>query len=308
MSTDLDSILVSVIIPTYRRSELLPRALDSVLSQTHNNLEVLVINDNIPDSDDDLKTTSVLNLYAGDSRLKHVRTTGKAGGGAARNKGLSQCQGEYIAFLDDDDMYLPDKIGKQLAFTHQNQLDMSYQDIQWYNSDNKLVEYRRHDRVQDFSIDGLMRVHLQTSIAPTSIYMVRKAALQGVEGFGEVPRGQDFHFMVHCIQAGLQIGYMPGAYVIQYLHDGERISQGPEFVKNVTEEWAYKRELAKGLLNRGEKRYMEFRYQCICAMGSLRSGYKQAAVQHAVKAIFISPVNCFKEAYRYFGGRFKHKR
>lgn len=296
----LDNILVSVVTPTYKRSEFLPRAIDSILDQTHQNIEIILVNDNAPGSPEDIETRKKLEKYAGDQRVRCFATTGSTGGGKARNLGLTKCTGDYIAFLDDDDRFLPQKIEKQLAFMCENELDMSYQDIQWFDTNENLVEYRRHDRVKDFSISGLMRVHLQVSIAPTSIYMVKRAALNGVQGFGEVPRGQDFYFMVHCIQAGLKIGYMPGAYVVQYLHRGERISVGEEFLKNARAEFEDKKRLAKDILTPREKRFMEFRFQCICGFACMRGGKKIQALPFFCRALAIAPVSCVKEALRYF--------
>ena len=292
-------ILVSVITPTYGRSDYLKRAIDSVLSQTHEKIELIVINDNIPGSEEDIKTENLLKSIK-DKRLKPIHTSGKTGGGAARNFGLKECTGEYIAFLDDDDRFLPDKIETQLDFTISNNLDMSYQDVQWLNENEKLVEYRKHDRVTDFSKEGLMRTHLMVSIAPTSIYMIKRRAMTEDTVFGEVPRGQDFYFMVNCIQAGLKIGYMPGAHVVQYLHEGERISVGPKFVKNVTEEFADKKRLAQGLLTKKELRFMDFRLNCICGFACLRGHEKKKALPYFVKAFIFSPKDSFKEAYRYF--------
>lgn len=291
---------VSIIIPTYGRSEYLPRAVKSVLSQTYKDLEVIIVNDNIPGSEEDLATTEVIKSFMiYDDRIKHIHTKGKTGGGAARNFGLKKCTGDYIAFLDDDDRYLPDKIEKQLEFTMSNGLDMSYQDVQWVNEDEKVVEYRRHNRVKDFSKKGLMRVHLLTSIAPTSIYMVKRSAMTDTCLFGEVPRGQDFFFMASCIEAGLKIGYMPGAYVVQYLHEGERISVGPKFIENVNEEWKEKRRLAEGVLNEKEKRLLEFRLNCVCGFACARGHEKKEAIPYFIKAFTISPAASFREAIRY---------
>ena len=103
------SFLVSVIVPTYKRADRLEKALHSIKEQTYQNLEILVVNDNVPDSDWDHSTAKVLEGF-GDPRLKVVHTAGQTGGGAARNFACSQASGEYLAFLDDDDEFLPDKV------------------------------------------------------------------------------------------------------------------------------------------------------------------------------------------------------
>lgn len=292
-------IKVSVIMPTYGRPDFLERAAKSVLSQTHKNIELVIINDNIPESTEDEDTKDVINKI-NDRRIKPLHTTGKTGGGAARNLGLKECTGDYIAFLDDDDIYLQGKIAHQLKYMEDNGLDVSFQDVKWCDESGKIVEYRKMDRVREFTYEGLMRAHIMYSIAPTSIYMVKRSALDETTVFGEVPRGQDFFFMVSLIQKHLKIGYMPGAYVVQYLHKGERISVGPEFVNKVTEEWKNKKALGEGILSKRDYRYMDFRLNCVCGFATLRGGDKKKAIPFFVKAFFYSPIDSFKEAYRYF--------
>jgi glycosyltransferase involved in cell wall biosynthesis len=100
---------VSVIIPTYNRAPLLPRALDSVLAQTYADFEVLVVDDGSSDA-----TAEVLARYS-DDRVRVLRHPVNRGVGAARNFGLREARGDFIAFLDSDDEWLPDKLALQLA-------------------------------------------------------------------------------------------------------------------------------------------------------------------------------------------------
>lgn len=295
-------VLVSVLVPTYKRSNLLPRALDSILAQTYKNIEIVVVDDNLPESVHRAQTEELIGRYKDCGKLKYVQTSGATGGGAARNFGLKHCSGDYITFLDDDDRYLPDKVETQLAFMQKRQLDMCYQDVQWNDTQERIVEVRRMDRVTDFSQKGLLRAHIVTAIAPTAIYMIRRKALVKTEGFGEVPRGQDFIFMLRCIEAGLNIGYMPGVHVVQYIHDGERISVGEKFIQAQTKIY----ELMctyKPILTKQERRYVDFRFNAVCAFSCLRGKQPGKAVPFAAKAFFISPVDCFKEAKRFLAGR-----
>lgn len=294
--------LVSVLIPTYKRSDLLPRALDSILEQTYKNIQIVVVDDNPAESEHRARTAKLMERYTGIGRVSYVYTSGATGGGAARNFGLKFCTGEYIAFLDDDDRYLPDKIETQLAFMREHQLEMSYQDVQWNDVQDNVVEVRKMDRVKDFSKEGLLRAHIVTSIAPTAIYMIRRDALEKTAGFGEVSRGQDFIFMLRCIEAGLKIGYMPGVHVIQYIHDGERISVGEKFIQGQTKIYELMCSY-KPILSKHECRYVDFRFNAVCAFSCLRGKWFSKAVIFAAKAFIVSPIDCFKEAKRYFGGR-----
>ena len=101
--------LISIIVPTCKRADMLERAIDSILNQTYSNIEIVVVNDNVPDSEFDLKTKATLQKYDKDNRVNCVSTTGLTGGGAARNLAIKHTNGEYVAFLDDDDRYLPDQ-------------------------------------------------------------------------------------------------------------------------------------------------------------------------------------------------------
>lgn len=100
--------LVSVVIPTYQRSQLVPRAIRSVLAQTYQYLEVIIVDDC---SQDD---TGAVVAAIGDARLRYVRHEQNKGLPAARNTGIRAARGSYIAFLDDDDEWRPVKIERQL--------------------------------------------------------------------------------------------------------------------------------------------------------------------------------------------------
>ena len=108
--------LVSVIIPTYKRSDMLGRAIDSVLEQTYDNVEVIVVDDN-SDGDDFRKATSALMLqYVNNPKVHYIQHERNMNGSAARNTGIIYSQGEYIAFLDDDDYFLNTKIEISVRF------------------------------------------------------------------------------------------------------------------------------------------------------------------------------------------------
>ncbi|MCD7859067.1 MAG: glycosyltransferase family 2 protein [Firmicutes bacterium] len=95
--------LVSVIITTYHNEELLPRAIDSVLAQTYPNVEILVVDDNDPQSPSRDATEKVMLAYP---TVKYLKHTCNRNGSAARNTGIAAAEGRYLAFLDNDDLYL----------------------------------------------------------------------------------------------------------------------------------------------------------------------------------------------------------
>jgi glycosyltransferase involved in cell wall biosynthesis len=98
--------LVSVVIPTYNRADIVCRAIDSVLNQTYTNTEVIVVDDGSTDH-----TARTLAKYKGRIQL---RAQENAGPSIARNRGISWARGEMVAFLDSDDYWLPTKLSRQL--------------------------------------------------------------------------------------------------------------------------------------------------------------------------------------------------
>jgi len=99
--------LVSVIIPTYNRDELLRRAMESVLNQTFDDFELIVVDGAKSD-----ETKGLVKSF-GDKRLRYVPQKGK-GIANARNIGIKKARGEFIAFLDDDDIWKPEKLERQI--------------------------------------------------------------------------------------------------------------------------------------------------------------------------------------------------
>lgn len=105
---------VDVIIPTYKRPVFLKRAIDSVLQQSYENVDIIVVDDN-NDGDIYRKETETLMLeYQENKRVNYIKHSSNLNGAAARNTGIRESTADYIAFLDDDDFYLPEKIERQV--------------------------------------------------------------------------------------------------------------------------------------------------------------------------------------------------
>ena len=109
--------LVSVIITTYHNETYLPRAIESVLHQSYANIELIVVDDNPPDSQARVNTEAVMERYPQAIYLRHPENRN---GAAARNTGIRAANGQYIAFLDNDDIYFSDHIADCVALLSQN--------------------------------------------------------------------------------------------------------------------------------------------------------------------------------------------
>lgn len=109
----LNQPLISVVIPTYNRAQLIIETINSVLNQTYKNLEIIVIDDGSTDETEKI----IKNIK--DSRIRYLKHQQNLGGAKARNTGIEAATGEYICFLDSDDIWLSQKVELQLAFMQQ---------------------------------------------------------------------------------------------------------------------------------------------------------------------------------------------
>lgn len=103
-------VLISVVVPTYNRSELIKRTIDSVLAQTYTNFELIIVDDASTDNTED-----IVNEYH-DDRIKFIKLNENSKGTKPRNMGIKESKGDYIALLDSDDEWLPNKLESQLNF------------------------------------------------------------------------------------------------------------------------------------------------------------------------------------------------
>ena len=106
--------LVSVVIPTFKRSEMLSRAVESVLNQSYTNIELLLVNDNEPFDKYTEELRERVAQYERDSRFHFIVQNKHINGAVARNVGIREAKGEYVALLDDDDWWETDKNEKQV--------------------------------------------------------------------------------------------------------------------------------------------------------------------------------------------------
>lgn len=302
---------VSVIMPTCKRAHFLVRAIDSVLSQTYPNIEVVVVDDNADDAESRRDTEGVLQKYSCDSRVKYIQNKDKCGGGISRNFGIEAADGEYITFLDDDDMYTPPKVESQLKFMMMHSLDMSFTDIHIYSPNGKLVEHRTRRFVKDWSTQTLLKQHLIYALTSTPTFMVKKSLLQKMGGFRNVPVGQDYVLMWDILEyaekhSEVRVGYLPCSYIIVYLHNEGRISVGQNKIDG--EMQLYKMRCSrKDMLTKKESKYVDFRLYSVLAVTCKRGGMNKEFIKYAFKAFNTSPVFTFREAFSFIKKRCSSK-
>lgn len=187
--------LVTVIIPTYKRADLLKEAINSVIKQTYKNIEIIVVDDNDPKSVYRKRTEKKINNYFNYENIMYIKHSKNKNGSAARNTGIKNSNGKYIAFLDDDDEFLPNKIEKQINLLKNSSKEYVavYCRYGRYSNGKKVYE-SKYDREGNLMYD-VLRLRSETHI--NSTMLIKSAAIKEINGFDtEFDRHQDYEFLI----------------------------------------------------------------------------------------------------------------
>jgi len=203
MTTQPTTPRVSVIIPTYNRGWTIKRAVDSVLAQTFRDFELIVVDDG---SEDD--TAAILAGYGTDIRV--IRQA-NAGVSAARNAGIHAAEGKFIAFLDSDDYWLPEKLHVQIAyFNAQPEVVICQTEEIWIRNGKRVNPKKVHKKPSG----RIFRASLALCLVSPSAVMLRRDVFAQIGGFDEtLPACEDYdlwlrisvRYPVHLIETPLII-------------------------------------------------------------------------------------------------------
>lgn len=213
--------LVSIIIPTFKRSEKLANAIESIRRQTYQNYEIIIVDDNDPKTEDRKNTEKFMKQYKDDKKIRYIKMPKNGGGAAARNYGIKNAYGDFIAFLDDDDVYLEEKIEVQLKFMLDNNLDACFMNEVVLDENGHLRYIKDY---KDFNPDKILAYHLTEMIVGPQTFMYKKSVLQAINGFDIVPAGQEYILMYKTIMQGFKVWHLDANLVHIYIHKGARIS------------------------------------------------------------------------------------
>lgn len=273
----MKDVRVSVVIPTYKRSERLAQAIDSVLNQTYPNLEVIVVDDNDPDTNFRHDTQALMEKYRGNQRVKYIQHERNKNGAAARNTGIRCAQGEFIAFLDDDDLFYPEKIEKQVSYMDQHP---EYAGVY-------CGRYQKGKEIIGNKAGDLSKEILTGEFTPTTpALLFRKDALENIGGFDEsFRRHQDYELLLKYFLK-YDLGVIEEALVEIGQNEGENELHGKE-LENTKERFLNQ---FHGAIINLEKKYP--------------GTYKNVYVNH-YRAVFfdhLSTLNFNRAAVYYFKG------
>jgi glycosyltransferase involved in cell wall biosynthesis len=200
---DRKKISVSVIIPTFNRGWIIKEAIDSVLTQDHTEFELIVVDDGSIDNTDD-----VLDIYRNEIKVLSQKNKGVS---AARNRGISEASGKFIAFLDSDDLWLPQKLSTQIEFFNQTPDALICQTEEvWIRKGRRVNPRKRHKKPSGMIFNPSLELCL---VSPSAV-MMKRSLFDRVGIFDEtLPACEDYdlwlrissRFPVHLIDTPLII-------------------------------------------------------------------------------------------------------
>lgn len=209
--------LVSVIIPTYKNTNTLCRAIDSVLRQSYQNIEIIVVDDNDRFSEYRKETEIIVSRYTLENNVRYIKNERNMERSFTRNHGARESTGEYIAFLDNDDEFVENKISSQIecllgkgteyAFCYSNYVR---------KKDGSVVAKCKEKREGNLQLASLMR---NLFIHPGSNLLIRKDAFFEVGGFDEtISVNEDMDLIIKLFER-YKIAYSDELGLIVNLHD-----------------------------------------------------------------------------------------
>lgn len=272
-----DAALVSVIIPTYKRNDTLTNAIDSILKQTYTNLEIIVVDDNGEESPFRKQVEAIMRGYEADSRIRYVKNPKNLGGAGARNVGIEAAGGKYLAFLDDDDTYYPDKIAKQVALfenSKDEKLALVYCYVEQLDCNGNVTYVIK----KDLKGNCLYESMCTDCLAPTSLWLVKKECVMSVGMFSIVPCKQDSTLILKLLRAGYTVDYVP-EILCSYANFGigEKITNYS--MRNIEGELLYREACRQAYQNftKSQKNAVEFEF--------LRRLYRMYRFNHMKKEV-----------------------
>ncbi len=182
--------IVSVILPTYNRAHLIARAIRSVLDQTYHDFELIVVDDASMDN------TKEVIMGFNDPRIRYIRHELNRGGSAARNTGINAAHGEYIAFQDSDDEWLPEKLEKQMRIFEKasTQVGVVYTGFYLIKDDSRMYMPGQNIKIKKGNLHEEL---LNGNFVAADAVVIRKECFEKVGVFDEsLPRLQDWELFI----------------------------------------------------------------------------------------------------------------
>lgn len=201
-----DRFKVSVLVPTYNRANVIGRSIDSVLAQTFSDYEIIIVDDGSSDNTEDVVRQYVNKMP---DRIKYVRLNKNNGAAAARNAGAKQATGYYLAFLDDDDEWHPDKLEIQLRpMLDDDSVDLTFSCMARYQGEELLYVVNGGIKWEKIR-DNFLQKQLFDNYIGTPSMIIKRRSFLDMGGFNEdLGSMEDWEFAIRAA-IRLHIDFVP---------------------------------------------------------------------------------------------------
>lgn len=208
---------VSVILPTYNRAQLLKEALDSLEKQTFKDFEVLVIDDGSTDA-----TNDIIKTYRSKINLRSIAFSDNQGVSSARNQGIRESSAPWVAFLDSDDLWLPEKLAVQMEYLKQHpDIQICQTEEIWIRNGKRVNPMNKHQK----SGGDIFRRCLELCVVSPSATIINRKLLQEVGPFDEtLPACEDYDLWLR-ISYRYPIELIPEALIIKRGGHADQLSR-----------------------------------------------------------------------------------
>lgn len=181
--------LVSIIMPSYNTDSFIEESIQSVLAQSYKDWELIIVDDCSPDNTDD-----VVKPYLSDERIRYLKNEKNSGAAMSRNRALREAKGKWIAFLDSDDLWMPEKLQKQVRFMEKNGYHFSYTDY---------AEIDTEDHRNGISVTGperITKMGMYNYCWPGCLTVMYDAETIGIIQIADIKKNNDYAMWLKVCQ------------------------------------------------------------------------------------------------------------
>jgi len=273
---------VSVVMPTFNRARFIPSAVASALAQTYADLELIIVDDGSTDD-----TARVLEPFFEDGRVRYFYQSNQ-GQSVARNYALAQSSGEFIAFLDSDDLWCPDKLEKQLrAFDANPGVDIVHGDEVLINEQGEVISRKNMRRYSG----RITRQLLADNSVSITTALVKRRCFEEMGGFDTLVGVADDYDLWLRFSARYRFHYEPGIVASYRVMEAQissdkrrRLAANEMIIRNFLKQYADE-------LPRKDRRWGVSRFYCRSARYFASVGEREKAVRALFLAFRNSPMD-----------------
>ncbi|MBY8082152.1 glycosyltransferase [Vibrio fluvialis] len=228
-------MLLSIITPSYNSSDLIVETYGAINAQSLSNFEWLITDD----CSSDITFYLLKNLACNDERIKIFRNRVNSGAAVSRNNSISNASGDFVAFIDSDDLWLPDKLEKQVRFMEENNIDFSFTAYELIDEQGNPTGQKVDTHLTGpVSYEDMLR---KKATLGCSTVMLRRSAFEDIS-MPLIRTGQDYGLWLKLLKTGVKAYPMPEV-LTQYRILPNSISRNK--VKKAKRQWQIYREIEK---------------------------------------------------------------